>query len=282
MKIAYFPSQCARNADPVVNAFVQSMFNAGIQVEQNSMTADAAVIWSMLWKGRMAKNQQVWDHYRAQNRPVIVLEVGMLCRGQSWRISVNGVNREGSWGDPVIDPERYKLFGIEPEPWASRGTDILIACQHEHSWQWRNQPGTVAWLTATIQNIRRYTDRRIVVRPHPRSPLPEETALLAANVVIQKPRKQLGQDSYPIDYNQHLIVNFNSSPGVLAVIHGTPVLVDSTSWAAPFSTDFANIERPTVNYDRTDWINTICHREYFVPEIASGTALRNIMPLLHC
>ena len=46
----------------------------GIQTQENSMTADAAVIWSVLWAGRMAPNQAVYEHYRSQNKPVIVLE----------------------------------------------------------------------------------------------------------------------------------------------------------------------------------------------------------------
>ena len=55
--IAYFPLQCAKNSKPVMTAVLDCLQARGVQTQENSMTADAAVIWSVLWAGRMAGNQ---------------------------------------------------------------------------------------------------------------------------------------------------------------------------------------------------------------------------------
>ena len=56
------------------------------------MDADAALIWSVLWFGQMGKNKEVWDRYRAQGKPVIVIEVGGLIRNETWKLGINGIN----------------------------------------------------------------------------------------------------------------------------------------------------------------------------------------------
>jgi hypothetical protein len=54
-------------------------------------TCDVAVIWSVLWQGRMAGNKKVWDDFRSQGKPVVVLEVGGLLR-----------NIPGKWASMVL------------------------------------------------------------------------------------------------------------------------------------------------------------------------------------
>jgi hypothetical protein len=90
MKIAYFPNQIALNAQPILDAFLQGCAWLGIETVANTMDADAAVIWSVLWHGRMKNNESIYRLYRQQNKPVFVLEVGMLRRGTTWKLGLNG------------------------------------------------------------------------------------------------------------------------------------------------------------------------------------------------
>ena len=78
--VSYFPNQCARNSVPVMNAILEYLQANGYTVEANSLESDIAIIWSVLWNGRMANNQQVYEHYRQQGKPVIIVEVGALYR----------------------------------------------------------------------------------------------------------------------------------------------------------------------------------------------------------
>src|SRR6056300_2044281 len=87
----------ALNSKPVFDAFAKSLLDAGHTVIYNEPyrvgghydNYDVAVIWSVLWHGRMAKNKTVWEHYINTNIPVLVVEVGMIHRGTTWKICIN-------------------------------------------------------------------------------------------------------------------------------------------------------------------------------------------------
>ena len=89
MRVAYFPNSSALNSAPVLEAMLSSLRRAGHRLEENSVDADCAIIWSVLWYGRMAPNKAMYEHYRSQGKPVIVVDVGTLHRDVTWKIAVN-------------------------------------------------------------------------------------------------------------------------------------------------------------------------------------------------
>ena len=72
MKFSLFTDYGAQNSKPVFDAFATSLSSAGHTVVDNDWDSDVAVIWSVLWFGRMDGNQKVCEHLRAINKPVIV------------------------------------------------------------------------------------------------------------------------------------------------------------------------------------------------------------------
>ena len=64
MKISHFPNNLPGNANLVYPQLVDAIQKTDTLVE-NTMDADAALIWSVLWQGKMRPNKTVWDHYRA-------------------------------------------------------------------------------------------------------------------------------------------------------------------------------------------------------------------------
>ena len=92
MHIAYFPNYIAQNGSAVLSAFLDGCHRQGISTIEESLDADAAVIWSVLWHGRMSANHEVWSYYRKQNKPVIVIDVGALYRGETWKIALNNIS----------------------------------------------------------------------------------------------------------------------------------------------------------------------------------------------
>jgi len=98
MKFSLFTENGAQNSKPVFDAFATSLHSAGHTVTVNDWDCDVAVIWSVLWFGRMAGNQKVWEHFRAINKPVIVLEVGGIQRGTTWKVGINGINSDANFG----------------------------------------------------------------------------------------------------------------------------------------------------------------------------------------
>jgi len=269
--IAYFPSQAARNAPPVLEAALCGLRHHGIAAIENSLDADAALIWSVLWQGRMRNNQTVYEHYRSLGKPVLIIDIGCLDRGRTWKIALNHVTAQGYYGHTQhLDPSRPSRLGVQmcrttPN---KRHDAILIACQHAASLQVEKLCSQAGWAQQFVDQIRCHTDRPIVIRAHPRSPLTH--AIQGTHVVLQQPKLLANTyDSFDLDFNFHAVVNHNSGPGIQAAVHGTPVVVHDSSLAYPVSISMSQIGDPPQR-DRARWFLEICHTEWLLEEIAQG------------
>lgn len=277
MKIAYFPAQVAINGRPVMDAVLDCLQAAGHQTHENSWDADAAVIWSVLWNGRMAPNQAVYAHYRGQNKPVIIVEVGALYRGNTWKISVNNVTAQGYYGHcDDLDWDRPRKLNISLARQTISRPEIVIALQHVKSLQVVAISDMTQWVHDTVNILKHHTDRPIVVRPHPRCSIP-----LPSGVTVQLPNRVSNTyDSYDMHYNCHAVVNYNSGPGIQAAIAGVRPVVDQSSLAYPVSVQWCDIEQ-LYDVDRDLWLTQICHTEYTVDEIRKGSWLKRLAPALN-
>ena len=119
MRFSLYTDHGALNSKPVFEAFAKSLVDAGHSVVYNEPyqvfghydNYDVAVIWSVLWHGRMAKNKDVWEQNRLLNKPVIVLEVGGINSGTTWKVGLNGINRDAYFGPNNNNDTRYRLLG---------------------------------------------------------------------------------------------------------------------------------------------------------------------------
>jgi hypothetical protein len=272
--IAYFPSQCALNSKTVINAVLDCLQARGIQTQENSWDSDAAIIWSVLWAGKMAANQTVYEHYRAQGKPVVIIEIGALYRGNTWKIAVNNINAQGYYGHlDNLDWDRPKKLKISLATQFNPKPNVIVALQHDRSLQVSglNMEG---WLHSTLNILKNSTDRPITVRPHPRCRLPLNN--LPPGVTVEIPSKLPNTyDSYDMHYDCHALVNYNSGPGIQAAIAGVRPIVELTSLAYPVGVGFAGVEQPYTK-DRDLWLTQICHTEYTVDELQRGTWLKRI------
>lgn len=265
----------ALNSGPVFDAFEQGLKTLGYT---SSTQGEVAVIWSVLWNGRMLGNRQVFNRSQQNNKPIIVLEVGGIQRGTTWKVGINGINH-GCFSLDNLDPNRPNRLGLELQPWRTSGDHILICGQHERSLQWQSMPKTSQWVFETINTLRQYTDRKIVVRPHPRSPF---TFLNARQVGIIKEQPRMIPGTYD-DYDMkfkgvHAVINWSSNPGIRAVLNGVPAFVGPHSLAYDVANyDLDRIESPA-KPDRESWLVEYAHTEWTLDEIASGQPLSRLMP----
>jgi hypothetical protein len=276
MKISYFPNQAALNSKPVISAFLQGCRTLGIDTVENSMDSDAALIWSVLFQGRMLPNQRVYEHYRKQGKNVFVIDVGTLKRGVLWKISLNNINRLAWWGNEKnLNLGRPATLGLSlQETRQIRAETILVAGQHERSLQWMGMPPLNKWYEETISEIRKYSQRPIIVRPHPRH-VPQLN--LSKDIQIIQPKKIPNTyDDYDVNYNHHCVVNYCSGPSIQSAIEGTPIVCSEASLAYPVSIPMSEIDNPVMP-DRTDWFVKLCHTEWLVDEIAQGIPIRRLL-----
>jgi hypothetical protein len=275
---SFFPLQSAKNSPPVITAVLEGLKRFGISSDENSWNADAAIIWSVLWHGKMQANRPLYEHYRSQNKPVIIIDIGTLHRGKTWKVAVNNINALGFYGHQEnLDYDRPKKLKIKLEKSAQDNESVLIAVQHRNSEQLVDV-NVENWILEKIKKIKTVTDRKIVVRPHPRSPI--NYSLLPDGVVLQKPAPLANTyDSFDFSSAYHAIINHNSGPGILAALHGTRPVVDKSSLAHPVSVRFEDLENP-YDIDRSQWLVEICHTEYTLEELSQGLWVKRLSKAL--
>lgn len=273
MKISHFPNNLPNNASLVYPQVLDAL-KATDTIVENDMDADAALIWSVLWYGKMSANKTVWDHYRAQNKPVIVIEVGGLIRNTTWKLGINGINRDADFAvDSYMPDDRREKFGIVVQPWKHNGEYVLICGQHGHSEQWRNMPDMDTYYRNTITEIRKVSDKPIVVRSHPRY---RESLHWACDMQWYKEQgvtwnipKHVQQtyDSFDLEHmlkHTHFTVSHSSNAGITSIIQGVPAVVSEHSLAYDVGAQMGQwLSKP----ERHVWLNRMCYTEWYADEI---------------
>ena len=275
MKFSLWTNNGALNSKPIFNAFAHSCLQLGHDVVYNDPSADVDVIWSILWHGRMAPNKEIWDKAQVNKKPVIVLEVGGLKRGTTWKVGLNGINRDAYFGGLRNNSARADALGLFLKPWRNNEHGpIVIACQHSGSQQWREQKSPATWVFETIDKIRQYTNKKVIIRPHPRCRI-DGIQFEFDNVMIQQPYKIQGSyDDFDFNIDDaYALINWSSNPATHAVMQGIPVFVGPSSLAYDVGNhDLSDIGRPR-KPDRTQWLNDIAYTEWTVEEISQGLPL---------
>ena len=204
---------------------------------------------------------------------MIVIEVGGLRRNLSFKIGINGINRDADFGNQEFDDKRWPLFKHELRPWNPTGDLIVICGQHDASEQWKGLPKMSNWIEQQIKEIRKYTTRPILVRPHPRNIITFDEKKYP-NVKVRLPKRDY-RTYDDTDFKATLertwaVVNHSSNPAMEAVMKGVPVFVSESSLCH----DVGNIKLADINTpampNRLTWANKLSYTEWFEDEIEQG------------
>lgn len=280
MKIAIFPINGSLNSKPVFAAFLEHLRAKGEKVSINKdEDCDVAVIWSVLWSGRMSANRKIWNNFQERNKPVVVMEVGGLKRNSTWKMGINGINRDADFANDIFDDKRWPKFNIEIKPWKQTGDTIIICGQHDTSHQWRGKPIMADWIEQQIIEIRKYSSRPILIRPHPRN-IFDFNEKKYKDIRIEKPRRDTSTYD-DTDFKKTLnsawsVINHSSNPAMEAVINGIPVFVSESSLCHDVGNhSLTKIENPIMP-ERQQWANKLAYTEWTVSEIREGLPWQRI------
>lgn len=279
MKFKLWKEYGAQNAKPIFDAFEHSCIANGHNIisDHSIDAADCHVIWSVLFHGRMARNKDIWTRCHELRKPVIVLEVGGIKRGTTWKVGLNGINRDANFGTMGNNADRAVSLGLSLKPWRSQGDHVLICGQHDKSLQWQNMPRMSEWVMNTIDTLQQYTDKPIVFRPHPRCQLPDIERQYQ-NVYRDQPEKISGSyDDYNLSFHKtDAVISWSSNPGPHAVLTGTKVFTGPSSLAYPMSIESLSQINQTHCPDRQQWLNDYAWTEYTIEEIMQGIPLNRL------
>ena len=273
MKISYFPNFVPNNAELVYPKVLDAIKQTDTLVE-GDRDSDAALIWSVLWYGKMSGNKNVWDHYRSKGKPVIVIEVGGLHRNKTWKLGINGINRDADFAlDDYMPDDRLTKLGLIAQSWKHTGEYVLICGQHGYSEQWRTMPEMNTYYKKTIKDIRSISDKPIVIRSHPRFREGlhwqfDKEWFSKNNVTFNTPKHiQETYDSFDLEHmlkHSQFTVSHSSNAGIVSILNGVPSVVSEHSLAYEVG---SKMTTPLAMPDRNNWMKRISYVEWFADEI---------------
>jgi hypothetical protein len=156
---------------------------------------------------------------------------------------------------------------------------ILICMQRDGGFSMKTLD-PLEWLAQKIQQIRQYSQRTIMIRPHPGDYRPEDFVQYSgrAGVQLVNPSNTQLVDNLT---GAHAAVFFNSSASVAAVCAGIPVFVDDESCVAwqVANQDIARIELPAV-FAREQWLYDLAAAHWSDADAQAGRIWQKFQPYL--
>ena len=288
MKIAIYLSAIPKNKSEtklaVLKRFGEGILQSSDQVEfvnnSNLVDCDVAVMQGYVHKDINPPHLQLRKRILDNHKNVIVIDSNLFQFANAeltnyyLRYSLNGIfPTTGFYFDNKIDESRWQSISnrlnIELKNYRTTGDHILVCLQRVDGWSMCGL-SVQEWLDNTVNEIRKYSSRPIIVRKHPGDRRQDHLQFSNQYTISATPK--LADDLQ----NCWATVTYNSSPGIASLIYGVPVFVTDTepkqsqTWPA-CNTDLKLIDNPTL-HDRTDWINKISQSHWNDDEVASGQA----------
>jgi len=193
------------------------------------------------------------------------------------RYSFDGVFRNtGFYFDRDVDPKRWQKIsrdtGLTLKDYRSTGKHILICLQRNGGWSMRGLD-VMVWLIRTIQEIKNYTDRPIIVRGHPGDKKVKQY------LKVNEPNVTICDNARPIQddlKDAWATITYNSSPGVASLIEGVPVFAldpdpNFSQYSEIANHSLKRLEDPKM-FDRQEWVERISMSHWKFSELQSGEA----------
>jgi hypothetical protein len=280
-----------------VSAIGDSYVSTNFSDNREKPEADCYVqfnIYNPYYNYNRAVQPQAFQYILDQHKPFLVCEEGAFrqfpeYKRFGWYSYKNGI---GIFDNGDIDSNRWQQFkkdtGISIPDWNSPGENILIMAQIEKDsalieMYEAGYTSFVEFVIEQIYTLRKYTDRPIVVRPHPRAVYSFDTAIntlhniknvsVSKNFSYDTENSLNGGSGLQTDLDSaYCVVTYSSNSGVEAVCQGIPTFaLSSTSSIYDIAhTDLSLIENLNYNIDIEKWCNQIAYSVWSPSELGSG------------
>ena len=254
---------------------------------------DAAVIYGSYKTYRGSGHHKVKTEIANTFPKFIQLETPIIGRIASTsdhgylRVGVNGfLFDEAKWGFEYTDKNRYKKVfehtGYNPnQEWIKDGDHILILMQNPGDASLRGQ-NIFEWALNTVRTLKKHTDRKIIVRPHPlpRKGFDDFVKKVKRFKNVQLVENELPNNLRPLEKdfkNCFCAVSYSSGSTVDAVLAGVPVLAtDPGNMAWDVSTHELNKIESRYLGDRLEWMQKISMCQWSMEEFENGECWNHI------
>lgn len=254
-------------------------------VEDSKVAIIQGWVYDNVSSPHLKLRKEIIDTQIRQNKYVVSADANLFLYNDKTnphgylRYSFNGIfPNTGIYCDDVIDQNRWnqisKDTGITLENYKTHGRNIVIMLQRNGGWS-MGKLDVQDWAISVIQEIRKYSDRPIIIRAHPgdkqaKHYLYTRTSRLKnlKNVRISLPNTTLSADLS----NAWAVVNHNSSAVVGPIIQGYHAFVtdpQKSQCAEVSNTNLSLIESPK-EFDRQQWLERISMFHWKFSELEDG------------
>lgn len=266
---------------------VNSVGDTGVVSDDlNLVKSDVAVIQGYVHEdGKHAPHltfrRKILDFQKRNNNRTIIIDSNLFlyadpANSKSYlRLSYDGIfPNTGEYCYDNPNPARWEKIKrdlrIDLKPWRTQGNYILICLQRNGGWSMKGLD-VVNFFKDTVNEIRKYSNRPIVVRTHPG----DKKAARYSNQLIGNNVRLSTNESLVEDLKgAWATVVYNSSPSVASIIEGVPCFVLDPEYSQ--STEVANlnlsdIENPIMP-ERLFWVQKLAQCHWNFEDLKSGAA----------
>jgi hypothetical protein len=246
------------------------------------------------------KNAEIYQFILDKNKPIIVVEQATFRKNLDieksddyyFRVGLNHYTfDEGIFKNENSPSDRWEQIqkeqDIDIKPWKKKGDYILILTQNPIDTSLNDlvkKPGDYEnFIRSTIENISKYTDEDILIRPHPRFTFRfNKDTLKDINVKNKVMFSENlnnfnvtngGEDIYKDLENARVAISYSSNSLTEAICEGVPCIsLSKTSHAYPVSFHTLEVLRhkELPEFDRTQWLYDCSYTQWKMSELNSG------------
>jgi len=268
-------------------------------------SADIFLQSNILEQKRQKKLGHIYEYIRYSGKPYICAESAVFRKNLPNYPHPKAYHRfswwsyfydEGEYNADNCPPDRWykiqKEQDIEIKDWQQPGDAILLLLQRPGDSSLKNllkKHGTYdAFLANTLKEIRKNTDRKIIVRLHPirvEKQLEIINRCSVSNFEISQNTKGAGllnggEGLYEDFRRSWAIIGFNTNALTESACEGIPTFsLCPSSMAWPVSNkSLTTLEKPEV-FDRQQWLNNLAYCQWRTDEIEQGLPWQHLKPL---
>jgi len=269
-----------------------------IDIEDVYTPCDVAIMFGS-WKTREKGHHVMRTSIAQTANCFICIETPLLNRSvheqhTQYRIGVNGfLNNSGIFTDTRKDypADRVEKLNISWPGWKNTSDGhILLMLQLPGDASLRGQ-NIYEWAFHTIQEIRNYTDKKIIIRTHPLAPL--RTGEEFYDFFFKLHQENILNVSISNASNTHLSQDFNgaycsisytSGSAIDSILHGIPTIAaDPGNFTYEISSHYIseilNVKQETSEQVH-HWLNRLAYHQWSVEEMYNGKAWEYLYPIV--
>ena len=211
------------------------------------------------------------------DKPHLIIERGYVKAKEYWSLGWGGLHGRANFCNKNSPEDRWLKLKAPLQPKHTKKNGYILVCAN-------SLVGTSAgdnhdqWINDMLVQIREHTDRKIVVRHHPRTYRSKKK--ISTFKVNSLPNMEVRKAFIPINKDlkdAYAVVTYNSNAAIEATIAGKPTFVfDEGSMVYNLvNTDISLIENPKLPV-RKQWAHDLAYAQWSLEEMKSGLAWKHL------